>query len=237
MKNLAELRWFPVTQLKRWARRFCEKRDSYRLDYLWIRIWLLLPVRIISLTILACSGTGSTLEILSFLFLLICIPFAWVMWLGGFHCSELCSFKMRKVFVLFSLSPFLCTQGIFSYFVSQGVSPMSLLTCLSKSVFLWGQSRGPGVISRENLKVSWQLPCSPITYSLTIKFCRKVAAVEEKIVQIEWDYYGIWKHPTISIIWQHNSNTMLHSWKKDLCGAHLLGPELLAIQVHVWGWE
>lgn len=114
---------------------------------------------------------------------------------------------------------------------------MSLLTCLSKLAFLWGQGRLPGVISRENLKVSWQLPCSPITYSLTIKFCRKVAAVEEKIVQIEWDYYGIWKHPTISIIRHHNSNTMLHSWKKDLCGAHRLGPDLLAIQVHVWGWE
>lgn len=183
------------------------------------KIWLLLAVRIISLTILACSGTDSTSEIFSFLFLLICVPFTSVMWLGGFHCSELCSFKMRKVFVLVFLSPFLCTQGIFSYFVSQGVSPMSLLTCLSKLAFLWGQGRLPWIISRENLKVSWQLPCSPITYSLTIKFCRKVAAVEEKIVHIEWVYYSIWKHPTISIIRHHNSDTMLHSWKKDLCDA------------------
>ena len=107
-----------------------------------------------SLTILACSETGSTSEIFSFLFLLICVPFTSVMWLGGFHCSELCSFKMRKVFVLVFLSPFLCTQGIFSYFVSQGVSPMSLLTCLSKLAFLWGQGRLPWIISRENLKVS-----------------------------------------------------------------------------------
>lgn len=92
-------------------RRFCEKRNWKRRDYLWIRIWLLFPAKMISLTTLAYSMEEPHFRHIFFVFLLIYIPLTSLMWLEGFHVQGCVLFRWHVFWCALSFSLW---KGVFN---------------------------------------------------------------------------------------------------------------------------
>lgn len=108
-------------------------------------------------------------------------------------------------------------------------------TSLLNLAFQLGIGRLFCMISEENfLRVPWQLPCSPITYPFTIKFWRKVAAIEAKN-GTDWMRLLQCLEAVTLFPWQDtiNSNTMLHNWKEGAIQSKTpMACFLLVTQVH-----